>query len=70
MAENLSVFKPRKLRNSYFFRFSYYNFEDTVTDFEKTCSAKDLLTYKQNFKHSVFSHFSFCCKVCSENQIK
>ena len=36
MAKKLSVFKPQRLRNLYFFlSFSYYNLEDTVTNFER-----------------------------------
>ena len=42
-AKKLSVLKSQRLRNLYFvFSFSYHNFEDTVTNFDKTCLQKNL----------------------------
>ena len=49
MAKKLLLLKPQRLRNL-FLSFSYYNFEETVTDFEvKSMFRKESLTYKQNF---------------------
>ena len=50
MAKKLSVLKPQRLQNLMFcFLFSYYNFGETVTIFEKDMFRKESLTYKQNF---------------------
>ena len=49
MAEKLSVLKPQRLQNLLFcFLFSYYNYGETVTIFEKDMFRKESLTYKQN----------------------
>ena len=70
MTKKLSVLKPRRLRNLYFISFSYHNVEDIVTKFKKDMFRKESLTNKQKFKRSVFSDFSSCFKVCSENKLK
>ena len=56
MAKKLSVLKPRRLRNLYvYLSFSFYNCEETVTNFEKAMFRKESLTYKQTFKRSFYS---------------
>ena len=42
IAKKLSVLKPQRLKNFFFFHFQYHNFEDTVTNLIKTCSEKNL----------------------------
>ena len=49
MAMKLSVLKPLRLINIHQFFMSYYNSEETVTNFEKYMFRKESLTYKQNF---------------------
>ena len=42
MAKQLSVLKPQRLRNlKFLLSFSYYNFEDTVTNFDKDMFRKE-----------------------------
>ena len=56
MANKISVLMLQRLRNlKFFLSFSYYNFEDTVTSFEKDVFRKESLTDKQNLKCSFFS---------------
>ena len=44
MAKKCSVLKSRRLRNlKFFLSFSYYNFEDTVTNFDKDMFKKNKL---------------------------
>ena len=72
-AKKLSVLKPQRLRNSQFFHsFSYYNFEDTLTNFDKDLFRKNLSVVQTviakgipNLKVSLFvfnylTVFSFC----------
>ena len=50
------------LRNRLFFlSFSYYNFENNVTNSERDMFKKESLTHKQNFKRLVFSDFCSAC---------
>ena len=66
MSKKLSVLKTRRLRNlKIFLSFSYYNFEDRVTNLEKDMFRKESLTYLQNLNSSVFSDLSFWCKAYS-----
>ena len=44
--------------------FSYCNFEDIAANFENDRFREESLTYKQNFKRSVFSDFCFTCSTC------
>ena len=57
MAKKLPVLKP--------FSFSYYNSEDTVSNFEKDMLRKESMTCKQNVEHSFFGDFSFACSTCA-----
>ena len=41
IAKKLSVLKPQRLRNLYFFSFSYHNFEETATNFGKDMFRKE-----------------------------
>ena len=41
IAKKLSVLKPQRLRNFYFFHFQYHNFENTVTNFDKDMFRKE-----------------------------
>ena len=52
MAKKLSVLKPLRLRIfKFFISFSYYNVEDTVTNFEKDIFENNFsLTNKKNVK--------------------
>ena len=47
---NSSVLKPRRLRKLFCLSFFHYNFEGTVTNFEKDLFIKQPLTYKHSFK--------------------
>ena len=42
MAKKLSVLKPKRLKTYRILSFFYYNFEDTIANFDKTCSKKNL----------------------------
>ena len=72
MAEKLLVLNLQRLRNLQFFlSFSYYNFEDTLTNFEKDTFRKAFLTCKQNLnvQFSViylksFTILSLPCNFC------
>ena len=81
IAKKLSVLKPQKLRNFYFFfHFQYHNFEDIVTNFDKDMFRNlfvvQTLTVKwiSNLKVSliVFNYktmFSFaCCSILRKCQ--
>ena len=46
ISNTLSVLKPQRSRNLYFFSFSYHNFEDTVTNFDKKMFGKSLSVVK------------------------
>ena len=52
----------------FLFSFSYHNFGDTVANFEKDMFRKASLTYKRNFKRSVFS--VFCIFRCTSFIVK
>ena len=63
MAKKLSL-KPRRLVKELMFCLSLfinYNFENASSNSEKDMVRKECLTYKQNFKHSVFSYFYSGC---------
>ena len=55
MAKKLSILRPRRLRNIYFFlSFSYHNFEEAVTNFEKDMFRKESCLANRIFKNVQF----------------